>query len=339
MIISGRCIAAIALALAVGVVASAQNYSIRVTYNTNIRAEPSLSGARLETAQAGSVLEVTGSQGRWLHVNRHGGAWMASWVSHERVEAPPTATTSATAPVDNCCGIDRACHSDQQWTDGYWAYQRGECQAPATTAPASSPASQPAAPATISTPSDNCCGIDRQCHSDQDWVNGYWAYQQGQCGGQSPPTAASASHGRVRIFDLTAGFADLVNRGFELLRARVPHWYAFAVNGLNSVHELHETDYTGYVVVEDAAAYYHHAPHYIRPIIPQDDHTMAEFLVHEACHVYQYREGRLNDWLANQVECVEKELQAALEMGGESWNIPGRRAYIANPTYPPHYFG
>ncbi len=25
---------------------------------------------------------------------------------------------------------------------------------------------------------DNCCFVDRQCHSDQDWVNGYWAFQQ-----------------------------------------------------------------------------------------------------------------------------------------------------------------
>ena len=121
-------IAAIAMALAVGIVASAQNYSIRVTHNTNIRAEPSLSGARLSTAAAGTTVEVIGKQGRWLQVNRHGGAWLAGWVSHVRVEtaAPATSTT----PVDNCCGIDRACHTDQQWQDGYWAYQRGECQVP-----------------------------------------------------------------------------------------------------------------------------------------------------------------------------------------------------------------
>jgi len=123
------------------------------------------------------------------------------------------------------------------------------------------------------------------------------------------------------------------DRAFELLRTKAPQWFNFTVNVLNSVHELHETDYTGYVIVEAAAAYF-------SPLLdPQDYYNLADFLVHEACHVYQYREGRLNDWLANQVECVEKELQAALDMGSQSWNIPARRRYLANPTYPPHYFG
>ena len=38
----------------------------------------------------------------------------------------------------------------------------------------SGPLESPAA-----TPIDNCCFVDRPCQSDQEWVAGYWAYQNG----------------------------------------------------------------------------------------------------------------------------------------------------------------
>ncbi len=36
---------------------------------------------------------------------------------------------------------------------------------------------------------NNCCFVDRQCQSDQEWIAGYWAYQNNQCAapGQSQP--------------------------------------------------------------------------------------------------------------------------------------------------------
>ncbi len=35
------------------------------------------------------------------------------------------------ADIDNCCFINRHCQTAQDWTDGYWAYQRNECRASA----------------------------------------------------------------------------------------------------------------------------------------------------------------------------------------------------------------
>ena len=89
--------------------------------------------------------------------------------------------------IDNCCFVDRQCHSDQQWTDGFYAFQNNQCSAPAQTQPASG------APAQV----DNCCFIDRQCNTDQDWINGYWAYQNNQCSApqQSPAPASSQPAG------------------------------------------------------------------------------------------------------------------------------------------------
>ena len=339
-----RLLIVIALLAALCVSVGAQSYSIRVTYNTNIRAEPSLNGRRLETVPAGTVLEVIEQFNRWLRVNRGGGAWMAGWVSHQRVEAAQPVT-------DNCCGIDRQCQREDEWVAGYWAYQRGQCGAPAPTGQTPAAGSQPAPAVT-----DNCCGIDRQCHSDQQWIDGYWAYQRGQCGapgqisanvglhcnhqhelvdgywrflGGSCTTSADASHAHIRITEKTAGFADLVNRGFELLKAKAPEWYTFSILWTNAVREVHSWAEVG--AFPGGLSSWHHEPH-IRPIIPEDDITMAEFLVHEACHHAQRGEGRLQtNGLYVEYECAQKQLVAAYLVGPVQHHIDGLEYFIANP--------
>lgn len=367
----GVCIALVLLAL-LGLGASAQNYSIRVQYNTNIRAQPSLSGQRLETVAAGTVLEVLAEFNKWLKVNRGGDAWMAGWVSHERV-----AGGQPSAAVDNCCGIDRQCQQDSEWVAGYWAFQRGQCQASVATAPTN--ASQPSAGIV----SDNCCGIDRQCRTDDEWTAGYWAFQRGQCGAASQPAASTgnccdsgwncgrehdwiygawaarhnrcfprpdslppqpfgpyANHGHVAIIELTPGFATMVNDGFELLRTETPIYYSYVVNAVTQVREVHccgSGVYGASGIVD-----YHHGPfsatkRYKR----QDAYTTAELLVHEACHVYQDREGRgvggEHGWL-NEYECQLFTLDSAMRLGGVSQNIYGWRAFLADPMNRAHWW-
>ena len=330
--------------------ASAQSYSVRVKFNTNIRAKPSLSGARLETVRAGTVLQVLDEFNKWFKVNRGGGAWMASWVAHDRVAGQPAAAADA---INNCCFVDRRCQRDSQWVDGYYAFQRGECQAPASARQTEAPAPTSSSPAV-----NNCCFVDRQCQSDREWTDGYYAYQRGQCGapaqssqsGQNTglrcqhqqelidgfwryrggwcTTPADASHAHIRITELTAGFTGLVNRGFELLKRRAPEWYTFAITGLNEVREDHNH---GGVYVVEAVAHYHHAPGHIRPIIPEDDITMAEFLVHEACHVHQHRQGRGGYGLVVEYECAQMQLEAAYLVGPVAHHIQSLTGFINNP--------
>ena len=356
-------IAWIALLASLGFTAAAQSFSIRVEFNTNIRAQPSLDGARLETVPAGTVLEVLQQFNRWFRINRGDAAWMAAWVAHERVEGAQPLT-------DNCCGIDRQCQLEHEWTDGYWAFQNGQCQAPAS-------ASQPSAPqpAVASQVSDNCCGIDRQCHSEHEWVDGYWAYRRGQCGAPSqsqvgignccdsgwsctreheliyggwaaqhnrcfptpysPPQQSFGPYvgqGHIRITELTPGFTSMVNAGFELLRIHAPHWYAYVTNAITEVRECHNC--SSGVFGASGITTYHHAPHSVRPYIRQDDYTMAEFLVHEACHVYQDREGRGVggdiSWL-NEYECELYAQDAAMLMGGVSQNIGPSSVFLNDP--------
>ena len=82
------------------------------------------------------------------------------------------AALAGASDIDNCCFVDRQCHSDQQWIDGYYAFQRNQCRAPASLQPIGGTPTQV----------DNCCFVDRQCHSDQDWTDGWYAYQNNQCG-------------------------------------------------------------------------------------------------------------------------------------------------------------
>ena len=80
----------------------AQNYQIRITYNTNLRASYSTNSRIIETAPSGTVLHVTGSHGRWLQISRNGQqVWMAGWVGLSRIEAPvetPSATSLTATP-------------------------------------------------------------------------------------------------------------------------------------------------------------------------------------------------------------------------------------------------
>ena len=159
-------------------VASAQDYDIRVRNNTNLRASYSLQSAIIETAPAGAILQVIGSNSRWLQINRNGNeVWMASWVGHTRVQGSEATVSQPANNIDNCCFVDRQCNSDQQWTDGYWAFQNGQCTAPAQTQTQTSTQSASSSPTQV----DNCCFVDRQCNTDAEWTDGYYAYQNNQC--------------------------------------------------------------------------------------------------------------------------------------------------------------
>ncbi len=163
--------------------ASAQPYPIRANRGLNLRAEPSLNADIADTITAGTVLQVVGKFHRWLKVDRTGReVWLADWVDFSRVDERPPApnpqpASSPPANVDNCCFVDRQCNSDQDWIDGYWAYQFGQCAAPAQPQPVTPAQPVAGAPANV----DNCCYVDRQCQSDWDWINGFYAYQNGQC--------------------------------------------------------------------------------------------------------------------------------------------------------------
>ncbi|MCY4071102.1 MAG: SH3 domain-containing protein [Chloroflexi bacterium] len=191
-----KCVTSILVMLFIYSAASAQSYAIRVTYNTNLRTANSLASGVVDTAPAGSILQVLGQQGRWLQINWNGNqVWMAGWVGHSRVQSAPQAASSpqvqAQTQIDNCCFVDRQCNSDQDWTDGYYAYQNGQCAAPVQPQPYFQPQPQPQpytqpqtwVPTQQGNPHeiDNCCHLDRECHSEEEWRAGYVAFKELEC--------------------------------------------------------------------------------------------------------------------------------------------------------------
>ena len=161
--------------------AMAQDYHIRTDHHTNLRASYSLSARIVETAAPGTALHVIGRNNRWLQINRNGiEVWMAEWVGHTRIDTggQTSSQTGTTAKIDNCCFVDRQCNSDREWTDGYWAFQNGQCAAPAQSQSgdlyADSGYQQRVKLTTAVTLIGNAI-------ADQEWIHGYWAYQSNQC--------------------------------------------------------------------------------------------------------------------------------------------------------------
>ncbi|MDE2775486.1 MAG: SH3 domain-containing protein [Chloroflexota bacterium] len=304
----------IALTAILCLTANAQSFSIRVRYNTNIRVQPSLDAAPLESVPAGTVLNVISEIDRWFKVDRSGEAWMASWVSHERVAAPAAQPAATSVNIDNCCNVDRHCQSDHEWEAGYWAFQNGQCSAPAS--------GGYHAPVSIPAGADNCCETGWSCNREHEWVYGHWAFQHNRCfptPNSLPPQSFGPynDHGHIRIVELTPGFRGMFNTAFELLRTHAPQWYNYVNNVITEVQERHCCGAGVYST--SGVIVFHHEPHSVRPYIRRDDYTVAETLVHEACHVYQDREGRALDgelaWF-NEYECELYAWDSARLMGG-----------------------
>ena len=314
-----KLLAAIVSVLLFHSIAFAQTYSIRVTNNTNLRAWYSLDSAIVETAQAGATLDVMGSHNRWLRVSRNGNdVWMADWVAYTRVEdsAPTSATQSQTqtaASIDNCCFVDRECSSDQDWTDGYWAFQNGQCAAPARRQTGASTQPVSADAATV----DNCCFIGWQCATDDDWLNGFQAYQTNQC--KHPGIALEGS----------PGFILQMEQALDLLQNLSPKWYQYVITGLDRIRQTPQ----GIIGVHVGGRHFDLS--YSDDLPPGRDwygHTLytGTVFIHEACHVFRYEAGLEPGGLEGERACVETELAALLEYAPDSPEVENNRRVLAN---------
>ncbi len=81
------------------------------------------------------------------------------------VETVPAGTTLTVVGRDNrWLQIN---HNSDVWMADWVRHERVEETAP----------TQPQTTTNI----DNCCFVDRQCMTDEEWISGYWALQNGQC--------------------------------------------------------------------------------------------------------------------------------------------------------------
>lgn len=293
--------------------AVAQNYPIRVTFNTNLRAAASLQSHIVETAPAGTTLSVVGRDNRWLQINKNGTVWMANWVRHSRVEDSAPTQTQTAANIDNCCFVDRQCYSDQEWVDGYWAYQNGQCAAPAQT-------QAQVSTQTVSVDSsavNNCCFIGWQCASDDDWVEGFLAHQTNQC--KHPGIAIEGS----------PGFLRQMEQALDLLQNLSPKWYQYVISGLDRIRQTPGGKISVHVQSRHLDLSYADDLPPGRDLYEHALYTGTVF-IHEACHVFRYEAGLESGGLEGERACVETEVAALLEYAPDSPEVHNNRRVLAN---------
>lgn len=102
-----------------------------VVGNMNIRESATTDSPIVANARAGDSFGVSESQQGdswcWLNIGR---GWMAKT---SRVRSTEPSVTSASQPqsdIDNCCFIGWDCDADEEWTNGYWAFQNDQCDSP-----------------------------------------------------------------------------------------------------------------------------------------------------------------------------------------------------------------
>ncbi len=312
---------------------AAQEYFIRVAYKTNLRALSSLGSDIIETVPEGATLHVIGEFNRWLKINRNGrDVWMADWVRYTRVEGNDQGLSQTTSELDNCCFVDRQCNTDQQWADGYWAFQNGQCAVPTGSQKKSS--AQPASNAPNQL--DNCCFGSWQCSTDQQWTNGYWAAQNNQCDESQVSASAAESccelgwnctlagdwlFGKWVLDDtgqcgspqyLTVDsliiqgsetFIDQVSAALDVLRTQAPEWYKYVMDGLKKIREAPDvsgsgTQGTSFSITTSLAA--------------AGRLFVASSIVHDACHGHQnLTNSTLSSGVERELECTIIQLEAS----------------------------
>ncbi len=243
-----------------GAAALAEDYSIRINWNTNLRTGPGLKETVFEIAPAAAILHVTGSQGDWLQISRNGKQlWLADWVGYTRLE------NSQTGPS----GID------------------------------------------------NCCFINRQCSSDQEWVNGFWAYKNKQC-----------EHPGI-VIEGSEDFITAIQEALDLLRERAPAWHAYVDQGLDKIKAVTEAYGTGVWV--------HYRTFNISPKhVDAGPVWLAGIIVHEACHVRQFEAGQIYYGLEAERACLEIQLDLLTIINPDDsfqFGLPVLLENIENPQY------
>ncbi|MDE2775156.1 MAG: hypothetical protein OXI77_04355 [Chloroflexota bacterium] len=255
--------------------------------------------------------------------------------------------------MDNCCFVDRQCSSDQQWADGYNAFQNKQCSAPG---PAPAAASPPAAsqvllrtanavvigdphghsilPSTSKTfdwsagsviSYSNFCQGNWQCNSASDWAAGHHAFRSKQCG----------LPGRVISLVGDAEFQAFYTRRLEELERKLPHRYDYVLRGLDKVEQDACQPSCSFGVNTDIAtflAYWY--PLYVNGWEKRE----SAILAHEACHVHRdrargfYRSPTCdpNYFWSEETICRELELEVVIELGAPSHVIEGVRNMLAN---------
>ena len=167
---------------------------------------------------------------------------------------------SETSAIDNCCFTGWLCRTELEWINGFHAYQSNQCglETPAGTV-------------------NSCCQLGWNCTNALDRWLGEKVVREGfECG-----MPVQVAYGRT-VLDGSETFIAQTVAALEYLKSRVPHWYAYIVNGVPKIRG--GPFGPGTFALGDAVNI---APPHARegPVV------YAGTLLHEACHVNRYNDG------------------------------------------------
>ena len=241
--------------------------------------------------------------------------------------------------VDNCCQAGWDCQTDQEWVDGYNAFQSGICfissdleesqnQITGTmreievhakelesrlisTHPVSGPI-----PAGV----DNCCFLNRQCDSQEDWEYGYALFEYDLC-------HVPNIDGNIRITGSDA-FVSTTRQALRLLLGRSPKWYRYTQQGLRGVTEIPMGGNSGIYVTERI---YRSWPNFRTNLVGEAlVIRVAGLLVHEACHVNRYVASLEHSGYVGEKACLIEQIHAMEAVDPFDRAVGSQRFTLAN---------
>ena len=199
----------------------------------NIRESPTTRSPVVASAQAGDIFTVVqktvGVEWCWLKVSR---GWLASTGRVQATKPGNAVDTGATVP---------------------------------TTMPANI---------------DNCCVVDRHCMTDQEWVDGYWAHQNGQCGARPQFSVARSSRPRI---EGSEAFVYVINETLNLMERKTPALYQYILS-VTSVIVEHGPDRCDWGLAYVGSGRTSLGSCLVEGQMPRPLYVVAAYLAHEACH-------------------------------------------------------
>ena len=174
---------------------------------------------------------------------------------------------------------------------------------------------------------DNCCFVDRQCGSDEEWTSGFWAFQNNQCAAPAaslpqtlPPASVDPSQIDNCCFldwlcvtddDWQSGFQAFQNNqckhpgvaiegsedfiawmeaSLDMLKDGAPQWYDYVISGLDKIEMIPEGPGQFSGIIIDTRTYVKPSEHNFVTTFWHVVHQ-AGAMVHEACHSHRHDAG------------------------------------------------
>ena len=182
---------------------------------------------------------------------------------------------------------------------------------------------------------DNCCFVDRQCQTDLEWQNGYWAFQNGHCAAPAQTSSAATSNVDNCCFigwqcqnddDWSRGYLAFQNNqcggntstnpgalhlpaiegsdwfrqqiieAFEFLRANSPKWFNYTASKIRQIVEMPELKSK---YGRESYALVNARTGRVQvssAALRRGNWPLHNALIHEACHVHQWDSGKYDSW-------------------------------------------